>query len=92
MLSLLIIGLGILGVSYFESRKSLLSIAFECFSAFSTVGLSMGITAGLSVGSKAVIILVMFIGRVTMLSVFIAFIKKTKHKNYRYPSEEITIN
>jgi len=91
-LSLFVIGSGIIAISVFDSDKDLKSIAFECFSAYSTVGLSIGITASLSSASKFVIILIMFIGRVSMLSILIAFIKKVKHKNYRYPTEEITIN
>lgn len=91
-LSLFVIGLGIIAISVFDSDKDLKSIAFECFSAYSTVGLSIGITASLSSASKFVIILIMFIGRVSMLSILIAVIKKVKHKNYRYPTEEITIN
>jgi trk system potassium uptake protein TrkH len=91
-LSLLVIGSGIIAISIFDSDKDLKSIAFECFSAYSTVGLSIGITASLSSASKFVIILIMFIGRVSMLSILIAVIKKVKHKNYRYPTEEITIN
>ena len=91
-LSLLVIGSGIIAISIFDSDKDLKSIAFECFSAYSTVGLSIGITASLSSASKFVIILIMFIGRVSMLSILIAVIKKVKHKNYRYPAEEITIN
>ena len=79
-------------MSIFDSEKDLLGIAFECFSAYSTVGLSVGITADLSSVSKFVIIVVMFIGRVSMLSIMIAVFRKVKHKNYRYPSEEITIN
>jgi Trk-type K+ transport system membrane component len=70
----------------------LLSLAFECFSAFSTVGLSVGITFGLSAGSKVILIIIMFIGRVSMLTLLIAVIRKVKHVNYRYPSEDITIN
>ena len=91
-LSLVVIGFGIILISIFDKDKDLLSIAFECFSAYSTVGLSVGITADLSVISKLVIILIMFLGRVSMLSVMIAIFKKVKHKNYRYPKEEITIN
>jgi hypothetical protein len=34
----------------------------------------------------------MFVGRVSMLSIVIAIFKKVKYKNYRYPTEEITIN
>jgi Trk-type K+ transport system membrane component len=91
-LSLFVIGTGIIAISIFDSDKDLKSIAFECFSAYSTVGLSIGITASLSEASKFVIILIMFIGRVSMLSILIAVIRKVKHKNYRYPTEEITIN
>ena len=91
-LSLLVIGMAIMLISIFDKEKSLLDIAFECFSAYSTVGLSLGITAQLSTISKFVIIGVMFVGRVSMLSILIAVIKKVKEKNYRYPKEEITIN
>lgn len=91
-LSLMVIGVSIILISIFDSEKSLISIAFECFSAYSTVGLSIGITATLSAYSKLVIIVVMFVGRVSMLTVLIAIIKKVKQQNYRYPIEEITIN
>lgn len=91
-LSLLVIGFGIMLISVFDSEKKLLDIAFECFSAYSTVGLSLGITATLSSASKFVIIAVMFIGRISMLTLLIAVFKKVKQKNYRYPVEELTIN
>ena len=91
-LSLLVIGLAITGISIFDSDKSLLSIAFECFSAYSTVGLSVGITAGLSSASKGIIIMVMFIGRVNALTILIALFNKMKFTEYRYPTEEILIN
>ncbi|MDX1446040.1 TrkH family potassium uptake protein [Lishizhenia sp.] len=91
-LSLIMIGFGITMVSIFNPDLSLKEIAFECFSAFSTVGLTVGITTKLSSLSKVVIILLMFVGRVSMLSILIAIFKRTKHKNYRYPMEEISIN
>jgi len=91
-LSLIVIGFGILLISTFDSEKDLMSIAFECFSAYSTVGLSLGITADLSALSKLVIIAVMFVGRVGMLSIVIALVAKSKYQSYRYPTEEITIN
>ncbi len=91
-LSLIVIGFGVILISIFDSDKMLIDIAFECFSAFSTVGLSLGVTAKLSSLSKLVLVAVMFVGRVSMLSIIIAVFKKIKHKNYRYPTEEITIN
>jgi Trk-type K+ transport system membrane component len=91
-LSLIVIGLGIMMITIFDPEIGLLNIGFECFSAYSTVGLSLGITGELSPGSKFIIIAIMFVGRVSMLSVVIAFFRKEKLKNYHYPTEEITIN
>ena len=92
VLSLIVIGLGVFFLSISDREKDLLSIAFETVSAYSTVGLSVGITGSLSPMGKWVIIAIMFIGRVGMLSILIAIFKKVKHKNYQYPTEEILIN
>jgi len=92
LLSLFIIGIGIITLMIFDGDKGLMSIAFESFSAYSTVGLSVGITGLLSSASKYVLILMMFIGRVSMLSILIALFRKEKYKNYRYPSEDLLIN
>ena len=43
---------------------------FEVVSAFGTVGLSTGITPGLSAASKFVIVLIMFIGRLGAFTLF----------------------
>lgn len=91
-LSLIVIGLAIFLMAFFEQDKSIIAITFEAFSAYSTVGLSMGITAGLSSSSKLVVIATMFVGRVSMLTLLIAILRNIKHLNYRYPSEEILIN
>ncbi|MDN3690095.1 TrkH family potassium uptake protein [Cyclobacterium jeungdonense] len=91
-LSIIVIGSGIMLVSMFENDKNLMDIGFECFSAYSTVGLSLGITADLANESKVIFIVIMFVGRVSMLTIIIALFKKVKRKHYQYPTEEITIN
>ena len=91
-LSLIVIGIAIFLIAIFDRDKSLHAIAFECFSAYSTVGLSLNLTPYLSDESKYVIIATMFIGRVSMLSLLIAFMRKTKFTSYRYPTEDILIN
>ena len=53
-------------------------LLFEAVSAYATVGLSMGITGALSVGSKIIIILVMFMGRVGAYTFLLAATKKDK--------------
>ncbi|MDE5413649.1 TrkH family potassium uptake protein [Alkalihalobacterium chitinilyticum] len=65
-----------------------LMIVFEVFSAFGTVGLSMGLTGELSAIGKQVIILLMFIGRIGPLT--LAFtLARPKKSNIRYPDEEV---
>ena len=91
-LSLLVIGFSVFLISYYDPNVPLLDIAFESFSAYSTVGLSLGITGDLSSESKLVLVMTMFIGRVSMLTILIAFLKKLKQVNYHYPSDEILIN
>lgn len=90
-LSLLVIGIAVFLIAYFDPHVDLLPISFECFSAYSTVGLTLGITGSLSTASKGVLIITMFIGRVTMLTILVMLVKKAKHAFYKYPVEEITI-
>lgn len=92
VLSVFVISISILSISLFEPDKNLLNISFECVSAYSTVGLSRGITADLSFASKLILIFTMFIGRVSTLTLLIAIIKKARPEIYRYPSESILIN
>ncbi len=63
---------------------------FEMTSAFGTVGLSTGITSGLSVGSKLLSILVMFIGRLGPLTV-VSLWYFDKGERVRYPDGNIAI-
>lgn len=91
-LSLLVIGTGVTLISYDQPELPLLKVVFECFSAYSTVGLSLNLTSELSTFSKLVVAVIMFVGRVGMLTIFIALLKNRRQRNYRYPTEEITIN
>ena len=92
ILSIFVIFLSISFLSIFEPDKGILNIAFECISAFGTVGLSTGITPHLCGASKMVLIFTMFIGRVNMLTILIALFKKSTTWVGRYPSESILIN
>ncbi|MEO5787641.1 potassium transporter TrkG [Gelidibacter sp.] len=92
MISLLVIGLSILLLLFFEPNAGILPIAFECFSAYGTVGLSLNLTPTLSVPSKYVIILVMFLGRIGTLNLLFGMLGQIEQKFYQYPQEPILIN
>lgn len=65
-----------------------LKILFEVFSAFGTVGLSMGITADLSYTGKIIIVFIMFLGKLGPLTLAFS-LAKPGHGKIRYPSEDI---
>jgi trk system potassium uptake protein len=91
-LSLIALGLSTLAVGYFDPKFSLEKVVFECFSAFGTVGLSLGITPLLTSASKAIISLTMFVGRVGVYTLLLGFLKKTLNdRHYRYPTENVII-
>jgi potassium uptake TrkH family protein len=89
ILSLLVIGIGVFFISVYDSDKGIVAIAFEVFSAFSTVGLSLGITANVSGFSKVVLMIIMFVGRVGLLTLLVAFVRQSRTLYYRYPKEDI---
>jgi trk system potassium uptake protein TrkH len=64
---------------------------FEAVSAFGTVGLSMGVTPHLSIISKFLIIILMYIGRVGPLTVLFALSQRKKAMHYTLPEERVTV-
>jgi len=78
--------------SLLESNQiTFIDLMFEEISAFSTVGLSLGITSSLSDSGKTILIFSMFIGRLGTLSIIFAFAKKILTTNYTYPTEHIMV-
>lgn len=96
LLSFIAIGFSVFLISIIDPQFTFQEILFEAVSAYSTVGLSLGITPVLSDGSKVVIMLVMFMGRVSFLTILIGFYRQfygeNKEKFISYPRESIYIN
>lgn len=67
-------------------------IAFEVFSALTTVGYSTGITAGLCGASKLLLATAMFAGRVGVLSILCGIIKNKPDRAHMYPTDDIIIS
>jgi trk system potassium uptake protein TrkH len=60
---------------------------FETVSAFATVGLSTGVTADLPAGGQAVLVLLMFLGRVGTITVATGLALRSRRRPYRFPEE-----
>jgi trk system potassium uptake protein TrkH len=66
---------------------------FEVVSAFNTVGLSTGVTPGLSPAGKLLLVLLMFLGRVGPLTMASALARQGRSRKggFRYAYEEVMI-
>lgn len=91
-LSISIICVAVVVLSIFEPNIELSKLIYEVVSAIGTVGLSMGVTPILSVESKVLIILLMYIGRIGVLTTLYLFIRPKSPTSYSYPEENILIN
>ncbi len=90
LLSLLLVCIGTFLLCILEPEYSFVQILFEEVSAFGTVGLSTGITPDLCEGSKFILIITMFAGRVGMFTLLSIWIDRPA-PSARYTEESITI-
>jgi trk system potassium uptake protein TrkH len=68
-----------------------LELAFEAVSAFSTTGLSTGITGALSTPGKLLITFLMFAGRIGPLTLALALSAKAASRGFELPQERVLI-
>jgi trk system potassium uptake protein TrkH len=74
-------------------QEQFLAYAFECMSAFNTVGLSMGLTPYLSVAGKLLMIALMFMGRVgpATTAAALSLPAPTGEGEFRYAYEDVIV-
>src|SRR5690625_4696983 len=90
ILAIAIVFSSLLIISFIENFP-MLQILFEVTSAFGTVGLSLGITEELSTVSKVLLMILMFIGRIGLVTFLFSFRKENLNEYIRYPKERIII-
>ena len=76
---------------WFQGKDPFLQMLFEEVSAFGTVGLSTGITPELDNFSKALLILLMFIGRVGPLALAFAIGGEGREDKIIYAEEDLMV-
>ncbi len=70
---------------------NMVNLVFEQISAFSTVGLSTGVTSDLSILGKSLIMLSMFVGRVGTLTLALALASRSASNRYEYPNAHLMV-
>ncbi len=79
-----------IGETHFQ-RERMVSFLFETFSAFGTVGLSLGVTPFLNSFGKFIIIALMFFGRVGVMTMFVQAVNSRKGNSVEYAEEGLMI-
>ena len=87
---LMVVGCGTFALCVLEPQLDFGRLLFEQISAYSTAGLSTGITAELCPASRVVLILTMFIGRVGAVTLLSLWVERPE-PTARYTEEAITI-
>jgi trk system potassium uptake protein len=78
-------------ISLTDPKIDFIRVFFEAVSAFGTVGLSTGITAGLSTLAKLVLVATMYIGRVGILLLMSAVLGDPRPTAIQYPEENLLV-
>jgi trk system potassium uptake protein len=89
--SLLTVVCATIAIALAEPKLDFIRILFEVVSGFATVGLSTGITAGLTPFSKLVLIATMYIGRVGILLLIAALLGDPRSSTIKYPEESLLV-
>jgi trk system potassium uptake protein TrkH len=82
---------GTILISITDPKLEFIQILFEVVSAFGTVGLSTGITGGVSTTAKIILILTMYIGRVGVLLLMSAILGDPRPSRIHYPEENLLV-
>ena len=90
--SVMVLSFFIFMVTLSNPNLPLKAVVFECVSAFATVGSSLGITSELQDTSKVLIVVLMFLGRVGVVTMAQGLLKQYKNQNYKLPQDNITIS
>ena len=93
IVSVVVLSFFVFLVTLTDPDLPLKAIVFECVSAFATVGSSFGITSQLQDASKVLLVVLMFIGRVGVVTLAQGLLKQYKNQNYyKLPQDNITIS
>ncbi|MBB6212834.1 TrkH family potassium uptake protein [Borreliella californiensis] len=74
-----------------SGKWKVIDLGYEVFSAFGTVGLSVGVTQDLSFFGKVIIIFTMFAGRIGLFSMAVFVSRKSRFEEFTRPRQDILV-
>lgn len=88
---LMILLLSVMAICTVDSQTTFKDVLFECVSALSNAGLSLSLTPRLAVASEIIIIVLMYAGRVGILTLALALGEKKTAAEIRKPMDSLLI-
>ncbi|MEV4724432.1 TrkH family potassium uptake protein [Micromonospora humida] len=88
LLSVALVTVGTLGLTVLTTDVRSNATLFEVTSAFSTAGLTVGLTPHLPPSGQLVLTVLMYVGRIGPLTLGSAIALNTRRRLYRYPKEQ----
>lgn len=90
--SILIIFLFFTALVALEPDLPVKGLFFETVSAYSTVGASLNITPLLGDESKILVSILMFVGRIGLITILMSLVQHGGNPKYRFPQDDVIIN
>lgn len=90
--SICVLAVSIFLMTLLEPNLPLKAVVFECVSALGTVGSSLNLTTELGYDGKMLIAVLMFVGRVGMVTLAQGMLQQYKTQNYKLPQDNIIIS
>ena len=91
ILAIFMVLVATMALSISEPNLPITALVFEITSAFGTCGMSLGITDDLSNFGKVLIMILMFIGRVGLISFLFTIGGRATKTKYQFPKERVII-
>jgi trk system potassium uptake protein TrkH len=91
IINLFEIFIAVILISLLQSNFNLIDVIFECTSALGTVGITTGITSQLNTASQLIIIVLMYIGRLTSLIFALSFVATKPKTSTQKPKGNIMV-
>ncbi|MFD0672833.1 TrkH family potassium uptake protein [Cohnella sp. GCM10027633] len=89
LLAVVMCAISVIAISVADKGPSLMAIILEVCSAFGTVGLSTGITPELSLFSQAILMVLMFLGRIGLTTCLYLIGGGLQDPKFHYPVERV---
>ena len=86
-----LVGLAFTALSLTDPKIEPVRLVVQAVSALATVGLTMNLTPVLSEPGRVIVMVLMFLGRVNVLTFALALTGRSEQRKLRYPSEDLSI-